>query len=90
MSVGDKWQLTCPANLAFGNKGRPPSPGRPRYVWSFFLLSFLYTGIPGMCLHLSEDVEGFARSSRHAFRPLLSILQQSRNRGELYTCFRAF
>lgn len=30
MSVGDKWQLTCPANLAFGNKGRPPSPGRPR------------------------------------------------------------
>eukprot|EP00903_Cladosiphon_okamuranus_P012121 g11373.t1 len=30
MSVGDKWQLTCPADLAFGNKGRPPSPGRPR------------------------------------------------------------
>ncbi|CAN0480896.1 unnamed protein product [Ectocarpus sp. 12 AP-2014] len=30
MRVGDKWQLTCPANLAFGNKGRPPSPGRPR------------------------------------------------------------
>ncbi|CAM9209647.1 unnamed protein product [Ascophyllum nodosum] len=30
MKVGDKWLLTCPANLAFGNKGRPPSPGRPR------------------------------------------------------------
>lgn len=30
MKVGDKWLLTCPADLAFGNKGRPPSPGRPR------------------------------------------------------------
>ncbi|CAM9239533.1 unnamed protein product [Pylaiella littoralis] len=30
MKVGDKWQLTCPADLAFGNKGRPPTPGRPR------------------------------------------------------------
>ncbi|CAM9335242.1 unnamed protein product [Hapterophycus canaliculatus] len=30
MKVGDKWQLTCSADLAFGTKGRPPSPGRPR------------------------------------------------------------
>lgn len=30
MKVGDKWLLTCPPALAFGNKGRPPSPGRPR------------------------------------------------------------
>ncbi|CAM9776216.1 unnamed protein product [Scytosiphon promiscuus] len=30
MKVGDKWQLTCSSELAFGNKGRPPSPGRPR------------------------------------------------------------
>lgn len=30
MKVGDKWELTCSAELAFGNKGRPPSPGRPR------------------------------------------------------------
>ncbi|CAM9206263.1 unnamed protein product [Laminaria digitata] len=30
MRVGDKWLLTCPPALAFGNKGRPPSPGRPR------------------------------------------------------------
>lgn len=32
MRVGDRWELTCPANLAFGDKGRPPSPGRPRCV----------------------------------------------------------
>lgn len=40
MKVGDKWQLTCPADLAFGNKGRPPSPGRPRYVPNHLMSSF--------------------------------------------------
>ncbi|CAM9674522.1 unnamed protein product, partial [Choristocarpus tenellus] len=31
MHLGDKWELTCNADLAFGNQGRPPSPGRPRF-----------------------------------------------------------
>ncbi|CAM9309422.1 unnamed protein product, partial [Discosporangium mesarthrocarpum] len=30
MHLGDKWEITCPSELGFGNKGRPPSPGRPR------------------------------------------------------------
>ncbi|KAL7530318.1 hypothetical protein ACHAXR_003421 [Thalassiosira sp. AJA248-18] len=30
MQLGDRWVLTIPGNLAFGPKGRPPSPGTPR------------------------------------------------------------
>ncbi|KAL3929773.1 MAG: hypothetical protein SGPRY_001815 [Prymnesium sp.] len=30
MQTGDKWQLTIPGKLGFGEKGRPASPGKPR------------------------------------------------------------
>lgn len=30
MSVGDRWVLTIPSDLAFGEKGRPASAGKPR------------------------------------------------------------
>jgi peptidylprolyl isomerase len=30
MRIGDYWELTLPGDLAFGDKGRPPSPGKPR------------------------------------------------------------
>jgi len=30
MKVGDRWALKIPANLAFGEKGVKPSPGKPR------------------------------------------------------------
>ena len=30
MVTGDKWQLTVPGKLAFGEKGRSASPGKPR------------------------------------------------------------
>lgn len=30
MKVGDLWQLTLKSEFAFGPKGRPPSPGKPR------------------------------------------------------------
>lgn len=30
MTVGDRWKLTIPGELAFGQKGRPASAGKPR------------------------------------------------------------
>ena len=30
MTVGDRWKLTIPGELAFGPKGRPASAGKPR------------------------------------------------------------
>jgi FKBP-type peptidyl-prolyl cis-trans isomerase len=30
MKIGDRWELTIPGPLAFGDKGRSPSPGKPR------------------------------------------------------------
>ncbi|KAL1518923.1 hypothetical protein AB1Y20_003195 [Prymnesium parvum] len=30
MKSGDKWQLTIPGSLGFGDKGRSASPGKPR------------------------------------------------------------
>ena len=30
MSTGDVWELALPGNLAFGEKGRSASPGKPR------------------------------------------------------------
>ena len=30
MRVGDRWALKVPSNLAFGDKGVKPSPGKPR------------------------------------------------------------
>ena len=30
MRSGDVWELSIPPNLAFGEKGRPSSPGKPR------------------------------------------------------------
>jgi len=30
MHTGDKWQLTIPGKLGFGEKGRSASPGKPR------------------------------------------------------------
>lgn len=30
MSLGDRWKLTIPSELAFGPKGRPASAGKPR------------------------------------------------------------
>lgn len=30
MRVGDKWELTIPSNLAFGDKGVKSSPGKPK------------------------------------------------------------
>mmetsp|Transcript_936 Transcript_936/g.1197 ORF Transcript_936/g.1197 Transcript_936/m.1197 type:complete len:197 (+) Transcript_936:43-633(+) len=30
MRVGDVWELTIPGSLGFGQKGRPPSPGKQR------------------------------------------------------------
>ena len=30
MRTGDKWQLTVPGSLGFGEKGRSASPGKPR------------------------------------------------------------
>ena len=30
MSVGDRWKLSFGGDLAFGEKGKPSAPGRPR------------------------------------------------------------
>jgi FKBP-type peptidyl-prolyl cis-trans isomerase FkpA len=41
MKVGGKAQLVCPANLAYGNRGRPPIPGGAALIFDIELLEIV-------------------------------------------------
>lgn len=69
MRVGDRWELTCPANLAFGDKGRPPSPGRPRYVCHVNTPNFLRVLAQVARVRsfvYGDERAGFGRNGRHS------------------------
>lgn len=79
-----------PGQPCLRKQGPPTEPRQAEVCMEFFSSFFFVHGDPGDVPTSFRGCKDFARSSRHAFRPLLSILQQSRNRGKLYTCFRAF
>lgn len=61
MKSGDIWQLTVPAKLGFGEKGRQASPGRPR-IESNAVLDFTLelVAVPGKDDELIETNEAEA------------------------------
>jgi len=48
MRVGDRWKLTIPGKLAFGQKGRPASAGKPRIpADATIIFEVEIVGLPG-------------------------------------------
>ncbi|GMH94400.1 hypothetical protein TrVE_jg4898 [Triparma verrucosa] len=48
MSIGDRWVLTIPSDLAFGDKGRPASAGKPRIpAGAEIIFDVEMVGLPG-------------------------------------------
>jgi len=55
MRVGDRWKLTIPGNLAFGQKGRPASAGKPRIPGdATIIFEVEIVGLPGKEQELIE------------------------------------
>lgn len=62
MRVGDRWEITIPGELAFGAKGRPASPGKPRIPPNAPLdYEIFMEGFPGQEREILElrDLEDF-------------------------------
>ena len=60
MPVGAKWELDIPAELAFGNGGRPASPGKPRIPPGARINYILeLSGVPGKEEDLMEVIGDF-------------------------------
>jgi len=59
MRTGDKWQLTVPGKLGFGEKGRSASPGKPR-IPSNAELDFILelVAVPGRDEEILESGSG--------------------------------
>eukprot|EP00980_Cylindrotheca_fusiformis_P003674 scaffold818_cov136-Cylindrotheca_fusiformis.AAC.40 len=61
MTVGDRWKLTIPGELAFGPKGRPASAGKPRIPANAeIVFDVEVVGLPGKepeLIDLIGDVE---------------------------------
>jgi peptidylprolyl isomerase len=55
MSLGDRWKLTIPSDLAFGPKGRPASAGKPRIPGNTeVVFDVEIVGLPGKEAELIE------------------------------------
>eukprot|EP00611_Tribonema_gayanum_P014548 TRINITY_DN2596_c0_g1_i1.p1 TRINITY_DN2596_c0_g1~~TRINITY_DN2596_c0_g1_i1.p1 ORF type:complete len:224 (+),score=65.77 TRINITY_DN2596_c0_g1_i1:67-672(+) len=58
MRIGDRWELTIPGALGFGEKGRSPSPGKPRIPPNATLVYEMeLTALPGKEGELFEALE---------------------------------
>lgn len=58
MRIGDRWELTIPGALGFGEKGRSPSPGKPRIPPNATLVyEVQLVGLPGKEGELFDQLE---------------------------------